>query len=254
MYKDLIVGWTMYNKHVGCQLKQKELDHGTLKVTMASWKGFPYHGLFNWYFYKFLERGLLNRLDQKWKDNVGLSHDYICSSISKPPEVSIGLEGTRFFFFIIAFGAGLSLILAINERFGKWLKAKAKTLKRPQYQGNGVPRRNTLFGSNGFGATEYVNAISGLPIYLQRFRSRRSSSLVSMTATGALQKMPTENRFVTKTTLDQRSSSLDRLDKSVPPLFATTLEEEPFHFNNVNDTTTRVTLPKLKSPKKKAEQ
>ena len=87
-------------------------------------------------------------------------------------------------------------------------------------------RRHTLFG-NSFGITEYVNAISGNPIYLVRNRARRSSIQ--------------ENKFVAKPFKRRRSSrNLGRkpslisvsgaIPSDVPPLYASEkiAEEDEF--------------------------
>ena len=108
MYKDLVTGWTKFNKDIGCMLKQVDLDHGDLMITMASWKGFPYFDLFNSYFAQAIEKGLQDRLERNWVESIENNYDYICSNHIPEPDVSIGLDGTRLvekYFYSAKFGS-----------------------------------------------------------------------------------------------------------------------------------------------------
>lgn len=115
IYNDVIRIWIAQNRELGCKLRHKKLDHGQLLLSIASPKGFPYFEPFNAQMAKMQEGGIRERLRNTWNYNLALRHEYVCSSIAAEPDLSIGLGGTRFFYFLLLCGIVLALVIAACE-------------------------------------------------------------------------------------------------------------------------------------------
>lgn len=131
IYRDMVKGWTYQNRDIGCQLKLKNLDKGNLLLTLASWKGFPFYEAFNSIIAKSYEIGLRHKWSSSWLEPLVMDHDYVCSPSLAEADIAIGLDGTRFFFFLFMVGMAFGVMVAFGERLKRPIQPKQSKANRP---------------------------------------------------------------------------------------------------------------------------